>query len=183
MTQTSDAQRLRLQLVAADFVERMGARIRERRESMGLKRPDLARLMSGKVNENAIYRWETGKHQPMADTLEELARVLECDVAYFMAPEPEESETPDPFADEPQGAEPQLGQALAELQRELSEVNRKLDALTARLDGPGEAGSVIDVITQMLERAAEQQPAAQSKQRQRSARGPRAKAADPRRAA
>ncbi|MDE2103204.1 MAG: helix-turn-helix transcriptional regulator [Patescibacteria group bacterium] len=86
MMGTSEAQRLRFALVAAEFLERMGDRLRERREEMGLSRGEVARRMSGKVNENQIYRWENGKHQPNPDTLEELARVLEREVSYFMTP-------------------------------------------------------------------------------------------------
>lgn len=55
--------------------------------------------MPGKVNENQIYRWEGGKHQPNPDTLQALAKVLERDVAYFMmaGPEKPRGPTPDPL--------------------------------------------------------------------------------------
>lgn len=95
MMGTSPAQRLRLQLVAADFLERMGQRLRERREEMKLSRADVARKMPGKVSENQVYRWELGKHQPNPDTLQALAGVLERDVGYFMAAPADKTETPD----------------------------------------------------------------------------------------
>ena len=98
---TSQIQRARLELVAAEFLTRTGERLRERREEMGLSRGEVARKMPGKVSENQIYRWEKGQHQPNPDTLEELAKVLERDVYYFMSPPPDDEasrETPDPFA-------------------------------------------------------------------------------------
>lgn len=97
MMGTSSSQRLRLQAVAAEFVEQMGVRIRARREELGLTRPDVARRMPGKVGENQIYRWETGKHQPKADTLEALAAALETEPSAFMAPVSVKDETPDLF--------------------------------------------------------------------------------------
>ncbi len=93
--QTNHVERLRFQLVAAEFLVRMGARIERQRKERGLSRADLARLLPGKVNENQIYRWERGKHQPNPDTLQALADALEVDVAELLAPEPAEQATPD----------------------------------------------------------------------------------------
>lgn len=95
MMGTSSTQRLRLQLVAADFLERMGARMREQRELLGLSRAEVARRMPGKVNENQVYRWEKGLHQPNPDTLQALGLVLDCDVSFFMSPPPEQTITPE----------------------------------------------------------------------------------------
>lgn len=75
--------------MAAEFTERVGARITKRREEMGLSKAEVARRMAGNVDANQLRRWEKGQHQPQPDSLEELARVLECDVSYFMVPEPE----------------------------------------------------------------------------------------------
>lgn len=80
---TSAAQRRRFERMAAEYLERMGARIRACREALGLSRADVAREMPGKTNENAVYRWENGLHRPQDDTLEALATVLRCDVAAF----------------------------------------------------------------------------------------------------
>jgi transcriptional regulator with XRE-family HTH domain len=93
--QTDRVARLRFELVATEFLVRMGARIEEHRKLRGLSRADLARALPGKVNENQVYRWERGKHQPNPDTLQAIANVLEVDVAVLMAPEPEKAATPD----------------------------------------------------------------------------------------
>jgi transcriptional regulator with XRE-family HTH domain len=98
MTQTGASERLRLQLMAAEHVERIGQRIRERREELGLSRDDLARKMPGKTNGNAIYRWERGRHEARPDALEALADALDVPVAYFFVDEPDRAVTPDPFS-------------------------------------------------------------------------------------
>lgn len=116
MVGTSDAQRLRLQLVAAEFLERMGRRMRERREELGYSRAEVARRMPGKTNENQVYRWEKGLHSPNVDTLEALAKVLDCEVAYFMTEPPDKTETPNLFAVNGDGDR-------------LIEIDKKLDAL------------------------------------------------------
>lgn len=131
MMGTSRAQRLTFAAMAAGFLERMGERIRQRRDALGLSRADLARLMPGKVNENQIYRWEKGLHQPNPDTLEALARVLQCDVAYLMAPEPEKTETPD--LSDGNGLEHRIAR-LSELVSGLDEQLRLLRAETAARD-------------------------------------------------
>lgn len=84
--------------MAADFLEALGRRIERRREELHLSRAEIARRMPGKVNENQVYRWERGKHLPKPDTLEALADVLGVSVAELMAPEPDKTSTPDPFA-------------------------------------------------------------------------------------
>lgn len=76
MKGTSPAARLRLAAVAAEYVESLGRGVRFRREQLGLSRSDVARKLPGKTNENALYRWEGGKHKPSDDTLEALAAVL-----------------------------------------------------------------------------------------------------------
>lgn len=95
MTETNRVARLRFELVAAEFLVRMGARIEQRRKQRGLSRADLARQLPGKVSENQLYRWERGKHQPNPDTLQAIADALDCDVAELMAPEPAKQRTPD----------------------------------------------------------------------------------------
>ena len=121
MMGTSAPQRLRLQLVAAEFLERMGQRIRERRDELGYSRSDVARLMPGKTNENAVYRWEKGQHQPNPDTLQALAKALGCDVAYFMSEPPEKMNAPDLFAVNGDGDRlEQIVATLAEIQDQLN---------------------------------------------------------------
>jgi transcriptional regulator with XRE-family HTH domain len=101
---TSRAEALRFETMAAEYLERMGKRMRERREELGLSRDHVAREMGGRTTGNQIYRWEIGKHQASPDALERLAGVLEVDVAYFMSDGPSRSAAPptetssDPFA-------------------------------------------------------------------------------------
>lgn len=95
LMRTSPSARRRFELMASEYLERMGERIRARREELGLSRSDVARQMPGKTNENAIYRWEGGKHRPHDDALEALAQVLDVPVRYFLADEPDKTVTPD----------------------------------------------------------------------------------------
>src|SRR4051812_45219376 len=85
---TSRAQALRFETMAVEYLERMGARMRERREELGLSRDLVAREMGGLTTGNQIYRWETGRHQAGPEALERLAGVLKVDVAYFMGDGP-----------------------------------------------------------------------------------------------
>jgi transcriptional regulator with XRE-family HTH domain len=129
MMGTSAPQRLRLQLVAAEFLERMGDRIRERRENLGYSRSDVARLMPGKTSENQVYRWEKGLHQPNPDTLQALAEALDCAVSDLMSPTPDKSATPDLFA----VSDDEDGQ-LQRIEERLDEVNAKIEGLHAMLE-------------------------------------------------
>lgn len=96
MKGTSVAGRRRFELMAAEYLERMGQRMRERREELGLSRSQVARAMPGKTTENQVYRWEKGLHRPQDDTLEALVAVLKVnDVSYFLAAQPDKTETPD----------------------------------------------------------------------------------------
>jgi transcriptional regulator with XRE-family HTH domain len=125
MMETSPALRLRFQAVAAEFVERLGARMRKRREELDLSMAEVARRMPGKVSENQVYRWELGKHQPKPDTLEALAKVLKTDVAALMAPAPDKSVTPEPFGD----ASRTEGERLDSIQDQLGTIGQELAAL------------------------------------------------------
>lgn len=103
MKGTSEAARLRLAAVAAEYVESLGRGLRFRREELGLSRSEVARKLPGKTNENAIYRWEGGQHKPNDSTLEALATVLEVGHwTRFMDLDPhrvdsQPAETPSPF--------------------------------------------------------------------------------------
>ena len=154
MMGTSPAQRLRLQAVAAEFLERMGAQIRARREELQLSRADVAREMPGKVNENQVYRWEKGRHQPNPDTLEALAKVLKCDVATFMSPPPTQTETPDLFPDEtPADPESQI----AALTSEVALLREQVGQLVGLLTGdPEKTAMLSDALTKALEKALSQ---------------------------
>ena len=116
---TRQAATLRLRLVAAEHVERIGQRMEARRLELGLTRRDIAGRVGGKTNENSVYRWERGKHEPEAETLQLLVTALEVDdVSYFMSPEPELG-TPDLMAALPSGREVD----------QLTRIERKLDRL------------------------------------------------------
>jgi len=83
-----------LALMAAEHVARIGSRIRQRREELGLSQRELAEALPGKSDGNQVSKWELGKHNPSVDTLEAIADVLECDVSYFHVPAPRPG-TPD----------------------------------------------------------------------------------------
>jgi transcriptional regulator with XRE-family HTH domain len=105
--------------VAAEYVQRMGERIQERRKELGLTQLELALALPGKVGADQVSRWERGIHKPEDDTLEEIAVVLKVPVAYFLAEAPApDAPTPSPFA----GAD-----ALADGLRSLEQ--RMIDAL------------------------------------------------------
>lgn len=75
--------------MAAEHIARIGARIRQRREELGLSQRELAEALPGKSDGNQVSKWERGKHRVGDDTLDAIAEVLRCDVSYFHMPEPE----------------------------------------------------------------------------------------------
>jgi transcriptional regulator with XRE-family HTH domain len=81
--------------MAAEMAERVGIRMRTRREELGLTQAQLAALIEGKAEGAQVSRWERGKHQPQ--DLAPIARALEVDLSYFYAPEPDKNDTPSPF--------------------------------------------------------------------------------------
>lgn len=94
MLTTKDAQAVRLELMAREYVQRIGARMRERREELGLSQREVADQMPGAVTGNDISRWERGEHKPGDERLEKLAEILQTSVAYFLT-DKRESATPD----------------------------------------------------------------------------------------
>src|SRR4051812_6114904 len=119
---TTALARRRLELVAAEYVVRMGRRIAQAREEAGMSQNDLARALPGKVGAQMVSKWERGLHEPRSDTLEAIARVLKRPVAYFMADEPEPG-TPDLMGT--LNGDSQLDRIEQENQR----IEAKLDAL------------------------------------------------------
>lgn len=115
MPYAGNAARRRFELQVAEYIARIGERIRARREELGLSQGDLARELPGKSDGNQVSRWERGEHKPHSDTLEAIARVLRVDMGYLLMPEPEKATTPDPFADGTQ----------------FDRIERKLDAIIA----------------------------------------------------
>lgn len=116
--------------------QRIGRRIKARRTELGMSRGEVARSMSGKTNENAIYRWEIGKHMPSPAAMEDLARVLQTDVAQFLVPEPERSATPQLMGDLAPGS--------------AARIEAKLDAILDRLTAvEGQASATAEDVSQL----------------------------------
>jgi transcriptional regulator with XRE-family HTH domain len=125
--------------MAAEHVERIGKRIRQRRLELKRDKGDeytqdgVARQIGGKTTGTAVSRWERALHQPSGKNLEDLARVLEVDVAYFYAApvddEPERGgETPDLGAIF-NGKELDLQAQLAAMQGQLARLQEAVDAI------------------------------------------------------
>jgi transcriptional regulator with XRE-family HTH domain len=111
--------------MAAEYLAAMGAKIRERREELGMTQDEVAREMPGKVTGNRVSLWERGRHRPHDDSLEALARVLRVPVSYFMASAPDKGATPSPFGDGSAPALTRLEEALAAARREIAEARRE----------------------------------------------------------
>jgi transcriptional regulator with XRE-family HTH domain len=122
----------RFELVAAEYVQRMGARIAARRVEKGLSQVDVARALPGKVDGSQVSRWERGLHRPNDETLERLGEILDVPLAYFMAAEPTKGETPDPFPAD-NGTEDRLGR----LESQLAAIQQTLEGLVKQLAAAG----------------------------------------------
>jgi len=79
--------------MAAEMAERVGARMRERREELGLTQAQVALRIAGKATSDQVSRWERGRHQPQ--DLAPIAQALEVDPSYFIVPAPDKTSTPD----------------------------------------------------------------------------------------
>jgi transcriptional regulator with XRE-family HTH domain len=84
MLTTKDVPRLRFELMAREHVQRIGARIRRRREELGLSQAAVAEEMPSPIDGNYISRWERGQHKPSDESLDRLAEILQTDRAYFL---------------------------------------------------------------------------------------------------
>lgn len=137
--------------MAAEYLERMGERIRQRREEFGLTQEELARQMPGRVTGARISLWERGKNRPRDDSLESLAKVLKVDVAYFMADEPDKTRTPDLFAVDGDG-EKSTETAVRDLLREQSRILREIKATQKEITDALEAlPAVANGLTALLQ--------------------------------
>lgn len=81
MPTTFALARRRFELMAAEHVVRIGARIREAREREGLTQRELADLIPGKADGNQISKWERGEHRVGDTTLGHIAKALKLDVS------------------------------------------------------------------------------------------------------
>lgn len=133
MPTTNRLSALRLQLVATEMSLRIGQRIRQRREELGIRtQRELADLIpSPSVTNQTVNKWEKGVNEPGPKYKVMLAEALGVDVAYFIAPEPK-GPTPTPFAD------PSVEERLTRVEQSLSDLHRKLDDITPLLPGVAE---------------------------------------------
>jgi transcriptional regulator with XRE-family HTH domain len=69
----------------AEEMERIGGRMKERREELGLKQREVAERIPGKTESKDISRWENGRHRPESDTLGLIAKALETDISDLYA--------------------------------------------------------------------------------------------------
>jgi transcriptional regulator with XRE-family HTH domain len=104
---TERLQTLRVQLMAGELARQVGARIRARREELGLNQRELAERVDGQtVTNQRVSDWERGVNQPSQRYLQRLADALEVEVGYFYERE-RPAETPDAIgALKPNGALP-----------------------------------------------------------------------------
>jgi transcriptional regulator with XRE-family HTH domain len=69
--------------MSVEFLQQMGARIRQRRRMLHLSQEEVARRMPGVINGQRISLWERGLHRPQDENLEALAEVLEVSVGWL----------------------------------------------------------------------------------------------------
>lgn len=111
--------------------ERLGRRIRERRDELELTQKQLAALMtdSPSVDAQQISNWERGKHKPSDDNLEILAGALDTTIAdLYSGPVSErkpKGETPD-LMGQVNGSD---ADQLVLLRDEVQELSAKVDRL------------------------------------------------------
>jgi transcriptional regulator with XRE-family HTH domain len=74
--------------MASEHVKRMGARIKDRREELGMTQRRLADQVGGATDGNQVSKWERGTNRPSDAKLERLAAALEVDPSYFHTPPP-----------------------------------------------------------------------------------------------
>lgn len=147
--------------MAAEMAERIGARVRARREELGLTQAEVARRMPGTTTSDQLSRWERGKHQPQ--NLDSLAEALEVDVSYFYAPAPASTETPDLFPpmetpDRLARLERQLGEFKSEVLDELAGVREELrKAFNGRTEQGADIIDRLDALEESVNRQAERQ--------------------------
>lgn len=126
--------------MAAEYLQRMGARMAQRRRELGLTQEEVARQLPGTIAGGQVSKWERGLHRPKDDVLEAVARVLDVDVSYFLAaPAEKRNGTPDLLAS---GIDP-LG---AQLLRVEAKLDLALKALGVRFESTEEERPVPDAI-------------------------------------
>ena len=59
-------------------------RLKSLRKERGLTQQKLANLLH--VSQNAVYNWENGIREPNIDTIQQIAKFLECDISELFEP-------------------------------------------------------------------------------------------------
>lgn len=122
MATTDELARRRFQLMAAEWVQLMGARMRARRKELGLKQREVAARLPGDVDAQQVSKWERGVHKPNDATLEHIAAILETTVPALMS-------------DAPRPGTPDLMQALSTARpADLEDLYSRLDDLQEAVD-------------------------------------------------
>ena len=143
MPTTRTAEALRFEAMAREHLERLGQRIRSRREALGLTQSQVAREMPEAVDSTAVSRWERGMHKPSDDYMEKLAEILQTTPAALAYDETDRS----------QGTPDLLGSAPTQLDR----IERLLQQVASALGVTGESSeSVADALDHLASEIASQ---------------------------
>jgi transcriptional regulator with XRE-family HTH domain len=122
---TNRLQALRLQFMASEQAARIGARIRERREELGIEtQRELADLIDVRtITNQVISNWERGTVKPGDENMRRLATALQVEQSYFY--------------EEPEKESPDLMEVLSASARDeqLGRIEEKLDKLLSQLPG------------------------------------------------
>lgn len=166
---------LRLQLVATEMSLRVGTRIRQRREELGIRtQRELADLIPvASVTNQTVNKWEKGANEPSARYKALLAEALQVDVAYFIAEDPKPP-TPNPFpsngslGDLVAGLADQLAQDRDDRGTNIADMKRVIAAQADAIDEQSRAlreqaavlGELRDAVRELRETVATQQTTA-----------------------
>lgn len=161
MLTTHEVARRRLAFLMSERARKIGGRLLERRNELGLSRPQMARRFEeASVTDDYLYRWETGKVEPSDAYMPGILRAYELDdvgdlYAGPLSERPERPETPDLI---PALATPDWAALLLE---RTERIETKLEALLAVASGDVTPDALRDELEAELEqRVREEQRAA-----------------------
>lgn len=124
MLATSRVYALKVALMASERGRKIGARMRERREELGLSQSAVADEFPGaSVTKDYISRWELGKVTVSDDYLEQAAEALRTTVADLVA---------GPVAEREQATPDVLGALEGDVPAALARIEKKLDEALKR---------------------------------------------------
>jgi transcriptional regulator with XRE-family HTH domain len=150
-----------LAAVAKAQTERLGRRIKERREELDLKQREVAARMAASPSTDAqmVSKWERGEHRPNDDNLEILADALETTVADLvsgpLSERPAKAATPDAMAalDGKPAAGDELHAQLDRIEQALSGLAEVLDAMGTQNEARAEQfDSKLEALRRALDR-------------------------------